>query len=85
MSLEKDKSVQDAVFYNFGVKGNRSDQLLKKLETDEVKDVVKNADAVIITIGGNDVMKVVRDNFSNLKLRAFAKEKKSINKISLRF
>lgn len=76
MSLEKDKSVQDAVFYNFGVKGNRSDQLLKKLETDEVKDVVKNADAVIITIGGNDVMKVVRDNFSNLKLRAFAKEKK---------
>ncbi|MBG9590661.1 SGNH/GDSL hydrolase family protein [Cytobacillus firmus] len=75
MSLEKDKSVQDAVFYNFGVKGNRSDQLLKKLGTDEVKDVVKNADAVIITIGGNDVMKVVRENFSNLKLRAFAKEK----------
>jgi lysophospholipase L1-like esterase len=76
MSLEKDKGIQDAVFYNFGVKGNRSDQLLKKLETDEVKDVVKNADAVIITIGGNDVMKVVRENFSKLKLRAFAREKK---------
>ncbi|EWG09695.1 SGNH/GDSL hydrolase family protein [Cytobacillus firmus] len=75
MSLEKDKSVQDAIFYNFGVRGNRSDQLLKKLGTDEVRDVVKNADAVIITIGGNDVMKVVRENFSNLKLRAFAKEK----------
>ncbi|WP_264738303.1 SGNH/GDSL hydrolase family protein [Cytobacillus firmus] len=77
MSLEKDKSVQDAVFYNFGVRGNRSDQLLKKLGTEEVKDVVKSADAVIITIGGNDVMKVVRENFSNLKLRAFAKEKKT--------
>ncbi|OHX48314.1 SGNH/GDSL hydrolase family protein [Cytobacillus pseudoceanisediminis] len=76
MSLEKDKSVQDAVFYNFGVRGNRSDQLLKKLGTEEVKDVVKSADAVIITIGGNDVMKVVRENFSNLKLRAFVKEKK---------
>ncbi|WP_436372519.1 SGNH/GDSL hydrolase family protein [Cytobacillus sp. BC1816] len=77
MSLEKDKSVQDAVFYNFGVRGNRSDQLLKKLGTEEVKDVVKSADAVIITIGGNDVMKVVRENFSNLKLRAFTKEKKN--------
>ncbi|KON87525.1 GDSL family lipase [Sporosarcina globispora] len=76
-ALEKDKSVQDAVFYNFGVRGNRSDQLLKKLGTDEVKDVVKKADTVIITIGGNDVMKVVRENFSNLKLKAFAKEKKN--------
>ncbi|MDF2035455.1 SGNH/GDSL hydrolase family protein [Cytobacillus oceanisediminis] len=77
MSLEKDKSVQDAVFYNFGVRGNRSDQLLKKLGTEEVKDIVKKADAIIITIGGNDVMKVVRENFSNLKLRAFTKEKKN--------
>lgn len=73
--LEQDKSVQDAAFYNFGVRGNRSDQLLKKLETDEVKDVVKNADVVIMTIGGNDVMKVVRENFSNLKMKAFAQEK----------
>lgn len=73
--LEKDKSVQDAAFYNFGVKGNRSDQLLKKLASEEVQNVIKKSDVVVITIGGNDVMKVVRENFSNLKLKAFAKEK----------
>ncbi|GLB61188.1 SGNH/GDSL hydrolase family protein [Cytobacillus sp. NCCP-133] len=73
--LEKEKSVKDASFYNFGVRGNRSDQLLKKLKTDDVKEKVKNADIVVITIGGNDVMKVVRENFSNLKLKAFTQEK----------
>ncbi|MBT2690258.1 SGNH/GDSL hydrolase family protein [Bacillus sp. ISL-47] len=73
--LEQERSVQDAALYNFGVRGNRSDQLLKKLATDEVKNAVKNTDVVIITIGGNDVMKVVRENFSNLKMKAFTKEK----------
>ncbi|MFE8695813.1 SGNH/GDSL hydrolase family protein [Cytobacillus sp. FJAT-53684] len=78
--LEEDKGINDATFYNFGIKGNRSDQLLDKLESKKVKAAVKEAEFVIVTIGGNDVMKVVRDHFSNLNLKAFAQQKKVYEK-----
>lgn len=78
--LEKDKSVNDALFDNFGIRGNRSDQLLKKLASNEVRDAVKEADYVIVTIGGNDVMKVVRENFSSLNLKAFSQQRKVFEK-----
>ncbi|MBP2241242.1 lysophospholipase L1-like esterase [Cytobacillus eiseniae] len=73
--LEENKGINDATFTNFGVKGNRSDQLLKKLQSKEVKDTIKNADYVIVTIGGNDIMKVVREHFTNLNLDAFKNQK----------
>lgn len=78
--LEMDKGIKDATIYNFGVKGNRSDQLLKKLDTNQVKTAIKDADIVIITIGGNDVMKVVRENFTNLNVTVFEKQKKIYEK-----
>lgn len=78
--LEKDKSVNDALFDNFGIRGNRSDQLLKKLASNEVRAAVKEADYVIVTIGGNDVMKVVRENFSSLNLKAFSQQRKVFEK-----
>jgi lysophospholipase L1-like esterase len=78
--LEEDKSINDALFDNFGIKGNRSDQLLKKLASSDVRDAVKEADYVIVTIGGNDVMKVVRENLSNLNLKAFNKQRKIYEK-----
>ncbi|WP_102274872.1 SGNH/GDSL hydrolase family protein [Cytobacillus massiliigabonensis] len=74
--LEKDKSINDALFDNFGIRGNRSDQLLKKLASSEVREAVKEADYVIVTIGGNDVMKVVRENFSNLNLKVFSAQRR---------
>ena len=73
--LEMDKGIKDANIVNYGVKGNRSDQLLKKLGTYEVKTALNKADIVIVTIGGNDVMKVVRENFTNLHVSAFEKQK----------
>ncbi|USK53391.1 SGNH/GDSL hydrolase family protein [Cytobacillus solani] len=78
--LEKDKSINDALFDNFGIRGNRSDQLLKRIASSEVRDAVKEADYVIVTIGGNDVMKVVRENFSNLNLKAFSQQRKVYEK-----
>jgi lysophospholipase L1-like esterase len=73
--LEKDKGIQEVDFYNFGVTGNRTTQLLKRLQAQEVKNQLQNADLVILTIGGNDIMKVVKDNISNIQLSTFSKEK----------
>lgn len=71
--LEEEKSVEDAVFYNFGVSGNRTSQVLNRVKTQEVKAALKKADIVMITTGGIDVMKVVRENFTGLQLEDFDK------------
>jgi lysophospholipase L1-like esterase len=73
--LEEEKGIKEVDFYNFGVKGNRTPQLLKRLQTDEMNEQLSTADLVILTIGGNDIMKVVKDNISNLQLSIFDKEK----------
>jgi lysophospholipase L1-like esterase len=74
--LESEKTIRNANFDNFGVRGNRTDQLLKRLEEKNVQSSVEKADLIILTIGGNDLMKVVKENFSNLRLNQFHNEKK---------
>lgn len=69
--LESEKTIRNANFDNFGVRGNRSDQLLKRLENKNVQSSLGEADIIILTIGGNDLMKVVKENFSNLRLNQF--------------
>ncbi|MDQ0184050.1 SGNH/GDSL hydrolase family protein [Cytobacillus kochii] len=72
--LEEHRSINYTSFINYGVKGNRSNQLLERLNMDKVKNAVTESDLVIITIGGNDIMKVVRSNFTKLNVAAFEKE-----------
>ncbi|WP_079509456.1 SGNH/GDSL hydrolase family protein [Mesobacillus jeotgali] len=74
--LESEKTIRNANFDNFGVRGNRTDQLLKRLGDKNVQSSVEEADLIILTIGGNDLMKVVKENFSNLRINQFHKEKK---------
>ncbi|MBT2705033.1 SGNH/GDSL hydrolase family protein [Bacillus sp. ISL-35] len=69
--LESEKSIRNANFENFGVRGNRTDQLLNRLENKNLQSSVEEADLIILTIGGNDLMKVVKENFSNLRLDQF--------------
>jgi lysophospholipase L1-like esterase len=69
--LESLKSIKNAEFTNYGVRGNRTDQLLKRLNKEEIKESIDEADLVIITIGGNDVMKTFKENISNLTIKAF--------------
>ncbi|GAA0306605.1 lysophospholipase L1-like esterase [Gracilibacillus halotolerans] len=62
-------------FDNFGKRGNRTDQLLNRLDDEEIVDSIEKADIVLITIGANDVMKIVRDNFMNLTVEPFNAER----------
>jgi lysophospholipase L1-like esterase len=73
--LEKEKGIKEVDFYNYGVTGNRTTQLLKRLHSQEIKNMLPKVDMVILTIGGNDLMKVVKNNISNLQLSVFTKEK----------
>ncbi|OEH92760.1 SGNH/GDSL hydrolase family protein [Bacillus solimangrovi] len=65
---------------NFGKRGNRTDQLLKRLEQKELVNSLKKADIVLITIGANDVMKVVKSNFTELQYHNFIKAQSGYEK-----
>ncbi|WP_227937625.1 SGNH/GDSL hydrolase family protein [Alkalihalobacillus deserti] len=60
---------------NFGKRGNRTDQLLKRLDKEEIASSIKEADIILITIGANDIMKVVKNNFTNLTIEPFQEER----------
>ncbi|NQD65567.1 SGNH/GDSL hydrolase family protein [Bacillus haikouensis] len=74
--LEALDGINNAQFHNYGIKGNRTDQLLKRLKEDKVKRSIEESDIVMITIGGNDVMKIFRENLSHLSLEVFQEEKR---------
>lgn len=68
------KNHQTASFYNFGKRGNRTDQLLQRLDQSEITSALSHANTVLITIGANDIMQVFKENFINLTYEQFAKE-----------
>ncbi|MGY0693341.1 SGNH/GDSL hydrolase family protein [Virgibacillus sp. FSP13] len=72
-SLNKNNQLVE--FENYGKRGNRSDQLLKRLDKPEIATSIKQADIIAITIGANDIMKVLKENFSNLSYKDFAQER----------
>ncbi|KIL47986.1 SGNH/GDSL hydrolase family protein [Jeotgalibacillus campisalis] len=72
-NLEKQEEFSDVDIINYGKRGNRSDQLLKRLKEDEqIRTSIIDADSVIVTVGGNDVMKVFRANFPSLTYDDFS-------------
>ncbi|OIK12429.1 SGNH/GDSL hydrolase family protein [Bacillus sp. MUM 13] len=78
--LEKEPSITAVNIINHGVRGSRTDQLLKRLEQTETKRDIRKADSVVITIGGNDIMKVVRNHFSDLQMEQFEQARKGYEK-----
>lgn len=49
------KSEQKITLYNWAIKGQRSDQLVKQIMESEVQRQIKEADMILLTIGGNDL------------------------------
>lgn len=48
---------------NYGVAGDRSDQILKRLDSDQkFQSRLKSADVIVMTVGGNDLMQSLQKN-----------------------
>ena len=60
--------------HNFGKRGNRSDQLLARLEEEEIITALEDTDIILITIGANDIMQVFKENLTNITLEKFNEE-----------
>ncbi|MFC9540098.1 GDSL-type esterase/lipase family protein [Lysinibacillus sp. NPDC056959] len=73
-------SISDVEVDNRGKRGRRSDQLLKLVEKGHYDEELQKAQLISITMGGNDVMKIVRNDLFNLKRNAFDKELRAYKK-----
>ncbi len=72
--LQENYSIAKVETKNYGVSGNRSDQILKRIESDdEIRGSLETADVITLTVGGNDLMKVIKaELFNNLTVESFA-------------
>ncbi|WP_223701926.1 SGNH/GDSL hydrolase family protein [Sutcliffiella deserti] len=66
--------IENVSVTNLGVRGNRTSHLLNRLKKPEVQESLQLADVIFITVGGNDLMKVIRENFLDLNFKLFEKE-----------
>lgn len=66
--------LQSVEIVNFGKRGNRTDQLLKRLGQEKIAREIADSDLVLITIGANDIMKIARENIMHLVIDDFVAE-----------
>ena len=72
--MEQWKGIAEVDAVNLAKRGRRSDQFLKQLDNEDVQQAIVEADYIVFTIGGNDLMKVVKGNFIKMQLSDFYKE-----------
>jgi lysophospholipase L1-like esterase len=73
--LEKKEDISSVSTVNFAAMGHSTENLLKKLDEDQVKKELEDADLIFMTIGANDLMKVVRENIFELTVELFQEER----------
>lgn len=66
---------------NFGKNGDRSDQILKRIKKEsDIQTALQTADIITLTVGGNDLMKVVKGDIFKLTENSFRKPLKNYQK-----
>lgn len=69
------------ISHNFGVSGNTSQQILDRMNSQtKITNQLKKAKLMTLTVGGNDVMAVIRKNLSHLSVSSFEKPSKNYQK-----
>ncbi len=69
------QGVKSVTVINTAKRGRRSDQLIDQIQSGKIDNALKQADFITLTIGGNDLMKIVRTNITNLDKKAFDKKR----------
>lgn len=72
--LQDDYPVNSVEVDNYGVAGERSDQILQRIKEDnETQNDIASSDIITLTLGGNDIMKVIKKNIFGLSVDSFEK------------
>lgn len=79
--LEENMDIKEVNMENFGVKGHKTTNLIKRLKEDaQLKEELLNADIIFMTVGANDLMAVVKENIFSLTYEPFRAEKELYQK-----
>lgn len=71
----------NVVSQNFGVAGNTSKQIYNQItKQNKIKKAIQKADLITLTVGGNDVMQVIRTKLNNLSESSFEQPAKEYQK-----
>ncbi len=77
--LERWPAISSVQLDNRGKRGRRTDQLLALLEKGHYDEELAQADLITITMGGNDVMKIVKSDIFSLRKEMFDAERGDFN------
>ncbi|HSI67552.1 MAG TPA: GDSL-type esterase/lipase family protein [Planococcus sp. (in: firmicutes)] len=66
--------VRGTAIENTAKRGRRSDQLLALFQRGELTGPISEADYIVMTIGGNDIMRIVKRDLFSLNVDAFMEE-----------
>ena len=75
-TLEQQDEIKEVLIDNYGVIGHKTSNLQKRLNEEDVMASIKEADIILMTIGGNDLMGVVRNHLFSLDFEPFREEQK---------
>jgi lysophospholipase L1-like esterase len=78
--LSNQRSINEVDVRNFGIGGIHSMDLVKELNRKIVQDTLEDADYIVITIGGNDVIYAAQENILNLTAEVFQEENEVFSK-----
>lgn len=71
-NLQEDYPVSSVEVDNHGVAGERSGQILQRIqEDDKTQDDIASSDIITLTLGGNDIMEVIKGNIFGLSVDSF--------------
>ena len=60
---------------NYGVSGDRSDQILSRVNSQpKIRENLKNADVIVMTVGGNDLMQSLQKDLLNNSTKSLNKD-----------
>lgn len=66
---------------NYGISGNTSQQILSRMKKQKsIQQNLSKADVMTLTVGGNDVMAVIRKNLAKLSVSSFKKPESTYQK-----
>lgn len=77
--LKKQKNVNQVSYTDLGHRGDTSLDLLHVLKKSSAREVVKRANTIFLTIGGNDLVRVLRNHFMDLTASDFTTEQKTFS------
>lgn len=75
--LRETNSIKEVTTKNYGKSGDRSDQILLRIQQqEEIQSELKKADIIVLTVGGNDLIQTFKKDTLNINQDSFIQPQK---------